>query len=517
MVAGTRIACLMVPLFPLAARLRHEPALQSEPLVILDGKGASACVVAATRAARQAGIRPGLSLPQARALLPRLVARPRDVDGERAAQQALLEIAEALTPRVEEGGEGVAYGDVTGMEVHHRGANPELELAHAAAILASRVGLPLRVGMGSSKLVARVAAPLGGGPTIIPVGSESGFLAPLPLRCLPMPERMAETLARWGLSTLGDLAALPVAQVMSRLGKIGSELHAAARGQDERPLFMRPPRATFLEAASFEWAPSSLESLLALLLPMIECLMQRLDALALACQRIEVDLELDPDGHESRAIDLPAPTRDARTLLQLIKLDLESRSPAGGGSAAGIAGVVLTAHAARPRILQHLLFGPPALVPEKLATAVARLAARLGADRVGRPKLAAGHRPERCDLERFDPPAPSTARWLSRLTRVLAVRVLRPPVPIEVILNEDRPCEVRAPDRELEPRSRRLQIAGVVRVASGPWRCEEGWWLAEAMVRDYFDIELHTGLYRIYRDGASGPTHGKWFVDGVYD
>ena len=48
-----------------------------------------------------------MTLPQARAILPRLSARGRDRESERAAQEALLEVADSFSPRVEDGGEGV--------------------------------------------------------------------------------------------------------------------------------------------------------------------------------------------------------------------------------------------------------------------------------------------------------------------------------------------------------------------------------------------------------------------------
>ena len=50
-----RLACLVVPLFPLAARLRSEPALRDEAVVLCEGNGTAAQVVAATRKARKAG------------------------------------------------------------------------------------------------------------------------------------------------------------------------------------------------------------------------------------------------------------------------------------------------------------------------------------------------------------------------------------------------------------------------------------------------------------------------------
>src|SRR5687767_6238932 len=111
----TRIACFFVPMFPLAARLRSEPELLQEALVIVEGSGNNAHVVAATRRARTKGIGAGLSLAQARSILPKIIARGRDAECERTAQEALFEVAETFSPRVEDAGEGVVYVDIAGM------------------------------------------------------------------------------------------------------------------------------------------------------------------------------------------------------------------------------------------------------------------------------------------------------------------------------------------------------------------------------------------------------------------
>src|SRR5712692_8687532 len=115
MPSSPRVACVAVPLFPLAARLRSEPELKGESVAVFEGNGNAARVVAATRPARRAGLQPGMTLPQARALLPGLIARARDRESERAAQEALLEIADSFSPRVEDAGEGVVYFDLQGL------------------------------------------------------------------------------------------------------------------------------------------------------------------------------------------------------------------------------------------------------------------------------------------------------------------------------------------------------------------------------------------------------------------
>src|SRR5688572_23481052 len=165
-------------MFPLAARLRSEPDLLSEAVAIVEGNGNNAHVVAATRRARTKGIHPGLSLAQARSILPKLIARGRDAECERTAQEALFEVAETFSPRVEDAGDGVVFVDVTGMTRHFAS---ELDLAKAAVRAADEIGLPARVGLAASKLAARVAAELTPSPTIVEAGKESEFLAPLPL------------------------------------------------------------------------------------------------------------------------------------------------------------------------------------------------------------------------------------------------------------------------------------------------------------------------------------------------
>jgi protein ImuB len=634
-VALPRLACVAVSLFPLAARLRSEPELAREAVVIVEGNGSAARVLTASRLARRAGVRPGLTLPQARALIPKLVARPRDAECERAAQEALLEIAERFSPRVEDAGEGVAYLDVDGIDRRFRPAgrsprraaapaagaatpatpaapaatpassatpampaampatpaSPETSLACALAGAAEAAGLPARVGVASSKLAAHIAATLAESPTVVPAGEEAAFLAPLPLaRLLPAPETLGTgapgaaaiqatrttgathgtpahpgaaagiidivaTLARWGIETIGDFARLPVARVTSRLGSSGRELHATARGIDPRPLMPSPPPPAFHEGMDLEWPLVALEPFLFVCRAALERLCLRLEANGLACARLELTLRLEPEGHQPRTVDLPAPTRDVKTLLTLLRLDLEARPPG-----APVAGFTLAAHPDRPREAQLALYGPAALSPDKLAATLARLFALLGPGRVGSPRPVDGHRPERLALVEYAPPPPPLAPDVRRDLRstagrgLLAVRVVRPAAEIEVLVHDPvdpggapspispaptpqppeppetpetpqppQPPEMAEPSLlapvEVRPVTRedtagRLRVAGRVKVAAGPWGLEDEWWTPNPTGRDYWDVELTTGgIYRIFRDRSSGA----WYVDGVYD
>ena len=504
---GPRIACIHLPLFPLAARLRSEPELVREAVVVTEGNGNAARVVAGTRLAREAGVKPGHTLPQARALCPKLVARTRDEECERAAQEALLEVAEAFSPRVEDAREGVAYVDIEGLERHFKSPSPELELGRSLVAAADKAGLPARVGIASSKLAARVAAGLPDSPVIVPDGEEAAFLAPLPLARLAPEVEIASTLEQWGVRSIGDFARLPKERVASRLGRTGRELHATARGMDSRPLIPRELPPVFHEGTNLEWPLVSLEPFLFVGRAALERLCERLESAGLACQRLGLELRLEPDGHQTRTIDMPAPTRDVKTLLTLMKLNLEETPPG-----APVAGFTFLAWPDRPREAQLSLYGPAALSPDKLATTLARLFALLGPDRVGSPRPVDGHRPERFSLVEYTPPPPPEVRREPRAGRgLLAVRVLRPPLILEVISEDQQPVEVRTLVQDES--EKRPRVEGRVKVASGPWGLEEGWWTEEPTGRDYWDVELTGGIYRIYRDRATG----EWFADGIYD
>jgi nucleotidyltransferase/DNA polymerase involved in DNA repair len=204
-----RIACLHVPLFPLAARLRSEPELAGEAVAVCEGSGSTARVVAASRLARRSGVKAGATLAQARVILPSLIARGRDPACERSASEALMEVAWSLSPRVEAATQDLVYTDVGGMERMYPGATGERDMAQAVVVAAETFDLIVRIGVAGNKLAARIAARQPDSPTVVPPGEEAHFLAPLPIPELDLDRRLAATLFRWGITTIGELARLP--------------------------------------------------------------------------------------------------------------------------------------------------------------------------------------------------------------------------------------------------------------------------------------------------------------------
>ncbi|MCZ6726191.1 MAG: hypothetical protein O7A98_02410, partial [Acidobacteria bacterium] len=273
------------------------------------------------------------------------------------------------------------------------------------------------------------------------------------------------------------------------------------------PLIPHCPPPTFDEGMELEWPLTSLEPFLFVARAALGRMIDRMAQRGLSCLRLETSLHLEPTGTYERSIELPTPTRDVKTLLTLVKLDLEAHPPG-----APVTGFTLRGYPDRPRETQLSLFGPAALSPDRLATTLARLFTLLGPEGFGSPQPSSGHRPEGFSLQPFAPPPPPEVREPEpQGYGLLAVRVLRPPIPIEVIM-DSRPRRIEVP--VTEDSRRRPRIEGTVRVASGPWALEENWWTDEPVDRSYWDVELSDGgIYRIYRDRRSQ----SWFADGIYD
>lgn len=515
-----RIGCLFVVWFPLAARLRSEPDLRGEAVAVTTGDGDTARIVAAIRRARRAGVRRDQTLSQARALLPRLLARARDPECERAARESLVESARGVSPRVEDAGEGLVFLDLQGLERHFE---DEESLGRHLVAAAEEAGLPARAGIAGSKLVARVAAVVSPGSrpappvTVVPPGQERAFLAPVPVSCLrPRPET-ARILSQWGIESVGDLARLPRNEAIQRLGGDGRRLQAMAHGEDPSPLVPSPAAACFREGTSLEWPLSDLEPFLFIARSALERLCRRLESRGLACARLGLSLDLDPRGRIEHSLRLPAPTRDVKSLLTLLRLRLEEQPP---GAAVG--GFALLAHPDRSPETQLSLFGPDSMSPGRLAATLARLFHLLGPDRMGSPRLADTHRPEGFRLVDFTPPPPpeiSPPPSPAGGRGLLAVRLLRPPVHLDVLTDasqsDARPVRIDVHGvRNGRPDRTQPRIRGRVRVAAGPWSLRETWWSEEAVEREYWDVELSDGgLYRLYRH----PVSGDWYADGIYD
>ncbi len=425
-----------------------------------------------------------------------LLAREEMLPLEEGAERALLEVALAHSPRVESAGPGLAYLDATGL----RGLfGEEGEIGRRLCRAAADRGLAVRVGIAGSRASALLAARWGDGVSVVPPGDEAAHLAPAPLGLLDLPPETARLLERWGIRTLGDLARLPAPALFERLGAEGLGLQALARGEDPRPLSPWTPPRVIEEGIEGDWAMDTLEPIVACLADLARRICARLTREGLSGDAFEWVCRLDDrTSHEGRFV--PAvPTADPDVVGLLLRAALEARPPQ-----AAVTGLTLRTRPVRLPAVQEMLDGSSAQRSRALAGTLARLAALVGPERVGIPRLLDSHRP---DAVRLDPFRLAGARPAEERARdgisspVLALCRLRPPRPAAVRLVGGRPVHLRA-----EP------LAGAIVASAGPWRVSGEWWGERPFFRDEWDVELADGtLCRLAHDGAA------WFLDAVYD
>ena len=397
----------------------------------------------------------------------------------------LIACAKDFSPLVEQTDADTATLDIDGLEYLFGSVH---DIAHA---IARRAGVPVNVAIATNPDAAFHAARGFSGTSIVPQGDEAKFLATLPVALLSPAEEIAETLARWGIRTFRDLAALPDLGVAARLGEEGVRLQQLARGESERPLVPLQAPLHFEEEMELEYPVEMLEPLLFVLARLLGDVCGRLEEHALAAIGLRVRLQLENAGEHERAIRLPVPMRNPRVFLKLIELDLEKHSPV-----APVVKVAIAAESAKPRTTQNGLFIPLAPEPEKLELTLARITTVVGEKNVGSPELVDTHRPGAFRMRPFR----MTRKWTggNACPTKLALRAFRPPLAAKM-----QAGFLSAPG-----------IRGKIVQQAGPWRTSGDWWTTYAWARDEWDIELADGaLYRIYCDAQTG----RWFIEGSYD
>lgn len=461
-----------------------------------------------------------------------------------AATQALISLAREYSPRIELQGQQLVVLDVRGM-TKLRGTPREIGVTLRRA--AADRGLMIRVAVAETRMAALLATQGRSGLTVIPPGSEAAVLASLPLstlkqlaqaqasgastrgvgqRCktrhtgrnvmsaaptsLVVPALvLLSVVQRWGLKTLGELAALPPDQLCGRLGSGGAELQRVARGEDSRPLVPKLTGERFEQTLVLEWPIDGLEPLSFVLGRVLDPLCAQLEQHGVSAGMLHLRLMLVSRETHDRVLQFPVPLRDPRSLRTLIVLDLESHPPS-----AGIDRVTVRVDPVPTRVLQHSLLERAVPSPEQLSTLLARLSVLMGANRCGVPGVVDSHRPGTFEMLTFEPrPVPCTRTESHTLTAVL--RRFRLPVAARVSVEHGRPVCVRAG----QPR----WGGGRIVASAGPWRSSGHWWESadraggdesRAWDRDEWDVTLDGGgVYRIFRDRV----WDRWFVEAMVD
>ncbi len=497
-------AAIYLPEFPAAAWLRGAPQLGSQPLAVIEGAPPQERVVSLNRRAKVAGIAHGMSRVQAEATCA-AVFHARQLEEEQAAFATAIEVVERFSPRVQaiaspansyggdqrlavslildSSGIGTLFGTI---ESYARKLHGELAAA----------GFPAGIGMAPNAEAALLLARSGSRVICADLSGLRAKLAPLSTSLLPCEPKVRALLARWGIRTLGELAALPEAALISRMGQQAQRLQQLARGEAEHLLVPEEPAFTLAETVALDAPLELLDSLFFVLSPMLEKILRRALERALALRTVRLTLELERGDPHTVEVRPALPAQNRELLLKLLRLELQARPPQ-----AGILGVTVEAEPTRPQVGQHGLFQTQFPEPGNLDLLLARLRRIAGDGNIGSPKLRNSYREDAFTLAPFQPGARATATGHQPPSR-LAIRMFRPPEPVRVVFEGSRP-------RVLFWQSAHFSIAS----SAGPWHTSGSWWDGEAWDGELWDVATSEPVQALRLE----HTAKGWFVVGLYD
>ena len=230
-----RIAHFDLDTFFVAVERLDDPSLLGKPVVV-GYNGPRGVVASASYEARAFGCRSAMPMAVALRLCPQAVVVPPHFDRYVELSRAFHERLREAAPIVESVGIDEAYADLTGLD-------PQGGAYEVARRLRARVrnelGLAVSVCVAGSRVTAKVGSDRAkpDGLIEVPVGGDAQFLAPLPLRDLPLVgPRLGERLASTGITTIGQAAGADPKWLADRFGKHGVALHERARGVDPTPV-----------------------------------------------------------------------------------------------------------------------------------------------------------------------------------------------------------------------------------------------------------------------------------------
>ncbi len=210
---------------------RDDPSLRDRPMIV--GRG---IVLASSYEAKAKGVRTAMGTAAALRLCPAAVVVDARMGAYVEASRRVFEIFHDTSPLVEGVSIDEAFIDVTGLRTIV-GPAPQIG-ATLRRRIREEVGLPITVGIATTKHCAKVASQAGkpDGLLVVPAGGELNFLWPLPANKLwGVGKKTTEKLGKIGIATIGDLATADTDRLIEALGNAHAHhLQALANNQDPR-------------------------------------------------------------------------------------------------------------------------------------------------------------------------------------------------------------------------------------------------------------------------------------------
>ena len=301
--------------FYASVEVLDDPSLRGKPVIVGGRRNERGVVSAASYEARRFGVHSAMPLRSASRKCPHVVFLPVRPDRYRELSKKVMAIFANYTPLVEPISLDEAFLDVSASAAAF-GDGPRI-----ARLIKDRVrdevGLVVSVGVATNKLCAKVASDLRkpDALVVVPPGDEAAFLAPLPIRRLwgVGPQAQA-ALGDYGVTTIGQLAAIPPGTLHRRFGRHGDDLAARARGEDRSQVqTMHAPKSVGHEH-TFDTDTAEVGRLEATLLDLAESVASRLRRHDLAAGTVQLKLRYEGFETLTRQAPLSRQTRESAPL-----------------------------------------------------------------------------------------------------------------------------------------------------------------------------------------------------------
>jgi protein ImuB len=512
---------------------------QGAPLAAIARVNNAERLVCVDANAARIGLTAGLSLADARARHPALVAVEAEPMEEARLLERLCDWCSRFTPLgALDRSDGLML-DVSGVAHLFGGEQGLIDecLARLAAL-----GITAMAGAGSNPRAAWALARFSAQKIAPEEMSDKAFAKlfhDLPLAALGLDEKTAADMARAGLKRIGDIAMRPRAPIVARFGALPMARLDELRGLARVSISPRFAPPEFCAERHFASPIETAEAIEATLRKLAGDLVALIEKQAKGARRIELSL-YRVDGHVRRIeVGASRPLNEARAFLRLFAEKLASPQEEAIDTGFGVDLVRLSCLVAEPLALAQgeLERAQEAECARALADLIDRLSARLGPRAVTRRALVEAHLPEQAEAEApatlgaarpspgslRSPPSPATPGLRpggGRRSRPDGSEGGAPARPLRLFARPE-PIDALAEVPDGPPiRFRWRRVLHDVAAIEGPERIAAPWWRREdAPTRDYFRAEDSSGRrFWLYREGLWGKEteRAKWFMHGVF-
>jgi DNA polymerase-4 len=375
--------------FYASVEVLDDPGLRGKPVIVGGDPDARGVVSAASYEARAFGVHSAMPLRTAHRLCPTGVFLPGRFDRYRELSRQVMRLFASYTPLVEPISLDEAFMDVTASRAAF-GDGEAIARSLKRRVL-DEAGLVVSVGVATNKLCAKVASDLRkpDGLVVVTPGGEAAFLAPLPVtRLWGVGPKTRQTLADYGVATIGQLAAMPEGTLRRRFGIYGAELRLRALGVDPSKVSSGQAPKSIGHELTFNHDVTDPARLEATLLDLAESVASRLRNHHMAAGGVQLKLRYEGFDTITRQAPLGHQVRDSEPLYQLaVSLLRKALSPERAVRLIGLTAINLA------EVQQLTLFDAPGRT-DRIAQSIDAVRERFGEKAITRARLI-GHRDHR--------------------------------------------------------------------------------------------------------------------------